>query len=94
MDPLSRMVLFASLGVACVAITKIIVSGIIRYTELRQREAGVDRSSIEQRLERMEIAIDAIAIEVERAGELQRFTAQLSQPAKLPASAPRIITPH
>lgn len=94
MDPMSRVLMMASMGVAFAAITKIIVDGIIRYTELQQRAAGLDRSSIEQRLERMEIAIDAIAIEVERAGELQRFTAQLSQPAKLPASAPRIITPH
>lgn len=94
MDPMSRIVLFASMGVAFATITKIIVDGIVRYAELQRRDSGLDRASIEERLERMEIAIDAIAIEVERAGELQRFTAQLSQPAKQPASAPRVITPH
>src|SRR5688500_9990723 len=97
MDPTSRVLVMVSIGLVFVAITKIIVSGIIRYTELQQcRDFGPDRS-IEERLERMEIAIDAIAIEVERAGELQRFTAQLSQlsqPAQQPASVPRVVTPH
>jgi len=53
------------------------------------------------RLERMERALDAIAIEIERLGEGQRFTTKLlaergRSPAGVaaPASPPRVITPH
>ena len=52
------------------------------------------------RLERMERALDAIAIEIERLGEGQRFTTKLlAEPDRRPSSAappasPRVITPH
>ena len=45
-------------------------------------------SSINERLEKIEAAVDAIAVEVERISESQRFTARLqseSQSARLPA---------
>ena len=49
-------------------------------------------SEVSQRLERMEQAIDAIAVEVERISEGQRFVTKVlaersSAPAELPASA-------
>jgi len=54
------------------------------------------------RLERIEIALDAIAIEIERLGESQRFTAKLlAERDRLPRadvppapSPSRVITPH
>ena len=46
-------------------------------------------SAINGRLERIETAVDSIAIEVERISEAQRFSARLQselQPARLPAA--------
>ena len=62
-----------------------------RDLSLRERD-----TALEQRLARMESAIDAIAIEVERAGELQRFAARLQHdPSSVgPGSLARPLTPH
>ena len=60
-------------------------------------------SPVEERLERIEQAIDAMAVEVERISEGQRFTTKLlseratggtgdASPAVKPAA--RVITPH
>jgi hypothetical protein len=46
-------------------------------------------SAINGRLERIEAAVDSIAVEVERISEAQRFTAKLQseqQPPRLPAA--------
>ena len=55
----------------------------------------------DMRLDRMERALDAIAIEIERLGEGQRFTTKLlaerdrrQSSAADQASPPRVITPH
>ncbi|MBM3908655.1 MAG: hypothetical protein FJ363_11360 [Gemmatimonadetes bacterium] len=59
-------------------------------TALRDGLSGVE----EQRMERMERAIDSIAIEVERISEAQRFTTKLlaerasTSPAERPPSPP------
>jgi hypothetical protein len=60
-----------------------------------------DAFSQHLRLDRMERALDAIAIEIERLGEGQRFTTKLlaererlHAPGAPPASPPRVITPH
>ena len=59
--------------------------------------------ALEQRLERMEQAIDTIAVEVERVGEAHRFTARLLGEQRQAAAAPPppapqrpegVITPH
>ena len=54
--------------------------------------------ALEKRLERMERAIDAVAIEVERVAEAHRFTAKLlsERLESLPAlkQPGRVITPH
>jgi hypothetical protein len=75
-----------------------------RPRQPEQREQREQRESLAQdaRLERIELAIEAVAIEVERLGESQRFTAKLLaerdrlQPGTVPPSAlpPRVITPH
>jgi hypothetical protein len=67
-----------------------------------KREAQPGSFGQDARLERIELAIDAVAIEIERIGESQRFTAKLlaerdrlqpgnAHPSTLP---PRVITPH
>jgi hypothetical protein len=51
---------------------------IVRYHEMaRAGRSARERSSINGRLERIEAAVDAIAVEVERISESQRFTARL-----------------
>ena len=43
----------------------------------RERQGGIGDPSVEHRLDRIEQAVDAIAIEVERMSESQRFTTRL-----------------
>jgi hypothetical protein len=73
-------------------IIRTVVQGIIRYAEVR-RGPEVTAASLQDRLERIEVSIDAIAIEVERLGEHHRFNAQLAlnRPDPLPT---RVVTPH
>ena len=66
-----------------------------------RREPPRDTLGQDLRLERMERALDAIAIEIERLGEGQRFTTKLlaernraSSGVAASASPPRVITPH
>ena len=65
----------------------------------RQLPPASDES--ERRLARLEMAMEAVAIEVERIGEAQRYTARLleerlpaARPALPRAEAPKSITPH
>ncbi|MBL8958281.1 MAG: hypothetical protein JNJ98_00390 [Gemmatimonadetes bacterium] len=65
-----------------------------RRMELEGRGAGVGLEG-NVRLERMEQAIDAMAVEIERIAEAQRFTTKLlsergvAEPANLPPTARR-----
>jgi hypothetical protein len=66
------------------------------------RGHGEAFGAVEARLERIETAVDAIAVEVERIAEAQRFMARLSSERdtqRLPSGPPgagggRSITPH
>ena len=52
-------------------------------------------SQVEARLERIEQAVDTIAIEVERVSEGQRFTSKLlAEREQASPRVPRAITPH
>src|SRR5262245_24206269 len=73
--------------------------------EARRDPDGFDRErswAIEQRLARIEAAVDTIAVEVERISEAQRFAARLAAErdqryvASLPQNATegRTVTPH
>ena len=89
-----QLAVIAILAVMTIAFVKTMAGVFIRYSEIRRRrEVDVDAQSIRDRLERIEIAVDTIAIEVERLGEHQRFNAQLAlnRPEPLP---PKVITPH
>ncbi len=63
---------------------------------LRQPSTPLLPPDIEARLDRIESAVEAIAIEVERNGELQRFNARLarSEPSDGLPRLERPITPH
>ena len=91
-DPVKFM-MFATAATATVVIVKVIANTVLRAAELTRRPAGIDEGTIRERLERIEIAVDTIAIEVERLGEHQRFNAQLAlnRPEPLP---PKVVTPH
>jgi hypothetical protein len=85
----------------------VIVRMLLRH---REKMAELDRNStpstsmLEERLTRVENALDSIAIEMERVGEGQRFltkvftqrgpAGELPASPPTPASAPRTITPH
>lgn len=63
---------------------------------MRQLQVPLPPSDLSARLERIESAVEAIAIEVERNGELQRFQARLSrgEPAPERVQVERPVTPH
>jgi len=63
---------------------------------VRQLQTPAPSSDIEARLARIESAVEAIAIEIERNGELQRFNAQLlaGEASPEPLRVERPITPH
>ena len=84
------IVMFVMIGFSIVGLP--IARAIARRID-RSSAAPQVPSEVQQRLERMEAAIEAIAVEVERISEGQRFTTKLlSERAnvrnELPASAP------
>lgn len=76
-ENLARMIMVSVIGISVTVST--IVLAIARVVSSRRRrdlpEATIVR--LEERLERMEQAIDAMASEVERVAEGQRFTSRL-----------------
>lgn len=68
---------------------------------MEARHAAMPAHAVEERLERIEAAVDVIALEVERIAEAQRFAARLAAerpPAGLPSPGHspvgRVVTPH
>jgi hypothetical protein len=62
----------------------------------QQQHAPLPSPDLEARLARIEAAVESIAIEVERNGELQRFNARLAKgdAPPVPFQVERPITPH
>jgi hypothetical protein len=86
---------FVTLAVTVKAISTIYVK------RLEARHGVMPIGALEQRLERIETAVDAVALEVERISEAQRFAARLAAeraPGDLPtpgrSSESRVVTPH
>jgi hypothetical protein len=87
-DVAALVVLVMTSGVTIVSVTRMY----FKHLELKARERGSISSAVEQRLERMEHALDSVAVEVERISEGQRFTTRLlSDRNGVPASSAR---PH
>jgi ribose 1,5-bisphosphokinase PhnN len=85
---------FGSIAVTVRAVAAVLVQ---RYS----RRDALPVEAIEQRLARIEEAVDVIAVEVERIAESQRFMARLAsegERVRLPvpgrSSEGRVITPH
>jgi hypothetical protein len=98
MDNAAEALLGISFFVAIAVTVRSIASVWIKRIDARRAEAP---AIVEQRLERIEAAVDVIAVEVERIAEAQRFAARLAAertPGGLPApgraSEGRVITPH
>jgi hypothetical protein len=94
---IEELMLFIGLMATLGCVTKIIL------TIINRRRAAVVATlpaleEIAQRLGRMEQALDATAIEVERISEAQRFTTKLlverGHQAPIENARARIVTPH
>ncbi|HUF26340.1 MAG TPA: hypothetical protein VMM18_05090 [Gemmatimonadaceae bacterium] len=95
MDPQVSRIIIVALVFGAIAISMLGMAWASRPRRAPGRGASTDS---DERLMRMENAIDAIAIEVERIAEAQRFTAKLMSDrlAALPdqRSGAGVITPH
>jgi len=68
----------------------------IRWLQYRRHQDAVPHD-VAERLERIERAIDTVAVEVERLGEGQRFTVKMLRDASNAPADPqprRVNTPH
>ena len=76
-DPASVLLAVVVLGAATVCVRSI-ASAALKYQEnkIKAMQGGAS-SATDARLERIEQAVDAIAVEVERISEGQRFTTKL-----------------
>lgn len=94
MDPVTFTVTNVAAICAATYCFKIVVNAVVRVFEARKLDhADADTHSLAQRIERLEVAIDTVAIELERVGEIQRFSAQLDRgnpSTHLPLSATEV----
>ena len=70
-----------------------------RVLEMKhERALRAPQDGLSERLERIEMAVESTALEVERIAEANRFVAKLlaerAAPANLPGKPERVITPH
>ena len=93
-DAIMAISLFGAIAITAISIAA------VWYKRLDVRRDSLPQSDVTQRLTRIEAAVEAIAIEVERISEAQRFSARLqaeSMAAQLPSGRvpeARVITPH
>ncbi len=92
MDGRSVAFAFVALCASAAFITWSVLEFRVKMAQLRKPLADADA---DQRLARIEAAIETVAIEVERISEAQRFSARLAagRPAE-PLPIERPITPH
>jgi hypothetical protein len=77
MDPNIALVGLGVCAVAAVTIIKVIASATVRHAEVT-RSSSDDRNTVsDARLARLEVAVESIAVEIERISEGQRFTTRL-----------------
>jgi PP-loop superfamily ATP-utilizing enzyme len=92
---IEELIIFAGLMATLGSITKIVLS-VINRRRPALKEAMLDEMAA--RLSRIEQAVDATAVEVERISEAQRFTTKLlvekGHQAPVESQRGRIVTPH
>jgi hypothetical protein len=95
---LEEVMVFAGLMATLGCITKIILSAMNRRKPILKEGSALLLDEMGQRLARIEQAVDATAVEVERISEAQRFTTKLlvdkGHQAPAESSRARIVTPH
>ena len=78
-------------GSICYALKSIAESG-FKYLESRRQPAPEVESASDARLARLEVAVESIAVEIERISEGQRFTTRLLN-SQLERPTPRLERP-
>ena len=95
---LEEFMVFAGLMATLGSLTKIILSMINRRRLPGNSANTPGLEDIAQRLARIEQAVDATAVEVERISEAQRFTTKLlvekGHAGAVEAGRPKVTTPH
>ena len=77
-DPAAAAIITVIVLTGGVAIIRTIASTVLRMQELKNRkDSGLLDGADDARLKRIEHAVEAIAVEVERISENQRFTTKL-----------------
>ncbi|HVZ47714.1 MAG TPA: hypothetical protein VG916_02945 [Gemmatimonadaceae bacterium] len=107
MEPQLKAVVAVVVCVAVTLIVRIIADASVRYAAAERGDGLADDQMrhIDGRLDRVQAAIDAVAIEMERVGERQRFTElavaelraaepDVTHAPRLPGAHGRIVTPH
>lgn len=98
-DPGAIVAVVLSACIAAAYAIKIIANAVLRHKELELKAAGSNTSVSDERMARLEVAVESIALEVERISEGQRFTTKLLNDAAQ-RTAPRLEwqkkqdTPH
>ena len=94
---IEELMLFTGLMATLGCVTKIILTSIHRRRPISTATVPA-LDEIAQRLARMEQALDATAVEVERISEAQRFTTKLlverGHPGAIDGAKARVVTPH
>jgi hypothetical protein len=90
MDPEGRMVVTIVAISSSVAIMGTIAWAYVERLKIRQGANAKQLGSIDERLARMENAIDAMSLEVERISEGQRFTTKLLADRDADAESPAV----
>lgn len=89
-------VVIAGFTVVAGVVFNVVLAAVARFRAQSQPgHAAPGDVLLDSRLARIEIAVESIALEVERLGELQRFNAKLDA-QRLPEPRPvaRPVTPH
>lgn len=73
-------------------IVKSLADAAVKYTEGRRQRVPEGESASDARLARLEVAVESIAVEIERISEGQRFTTRLLN-SQLQGAAPRLERP-
>ncbi len=88
-------------SVAVLTLVGVAAHWIVERTNRLSQRPHENLPADDARLQRLEHAVEAVAIEVERLGEGQRFVTKLLtekagdvRPAELPSQRGRVITPH
>ena len=97
---MSDILVLQTLVIVCGTVTFVASLRFLRrYLELKQENrVPTSIDGLSERLERIELTVEATAVEVERISEANRFMSKLladrSGPPQPPARPERVITPH